>query len=118
MIDLDCVEYCRLCKMPLAFIEVARDIGQTHKNSAVTRTMGRSLNVPALVVLYTASAEACLCDGASRVPGCRHGIAGMRWRRVSPNWTDFVSIDPSVFADALDRLHANHESAVHSLGAS
>jgi len=34
-IDIDAVEYCRICCQPLLLIELARDVGQKHKNHTV-----------------------------------------------------------------------------------
>lgn len=118
MIDLDDVEYCRRCRMPLALIEVGRDVGQEYKNSAVTREIARLLNVPALVVLYTPSGVDCSCTRrAGIVPDCDHGIASMRWCRIFPTYTPFVVVDARDFAASLERLHDGHQ-VVHRLGES
>lgn len=117
MIDLDDIEYCGDCRMPLALIEVARDVGQSHKNSGVTRQLARMLNVPGLVVLYTPSGTACVCRMATVDPLCDHGVSRVRWRRIHPVQTLFTVAPAYDFAASLDRLHRAHE-AVHRLGES
>lgn len=60
MVDLDSVlftEYDNTGKVPLALVEVARDIGQ-EKPAGVMQQLARLANVPAYVALYTASPTA------------------------------------------------------------
>ncbi|UTV54792.1 hypothetical protein [Burkholderia arboris] len=55
MVDLDSVlfaEYDNTGKIPLALVEVARDIGQ-EKPAGVMQHLARLANVPAYVALYT-----------------------------------------------------------------
>jgi hypothetical protein len=52
MVDLDAVEYCALCRRPLAFIETARDLGQTFKPTTITQAVAAAHRAPALCVLY------------------------------------------------------------------
>ncbi|WP_258035437.1 MULTISPECIES: hypothetical protein [Ralstonia] len=60
MADLDSVlftEYDNGSKLPLALVEVARDIGQD-KPAGVLRKLAEMADVPAFVALYTPSAHA------------------------------------------------------------
>ncbi|WP_205194106.1 hypothetical protein [Burkholderia sp. Ap-962] len=60
MVDLDAVlftEYDNNGKLPLALIEVARDIGQ-EKPAGVMQRLARLAGVPAYVALYTTASAA------------------------------------------------------------
>ncbi len=72
MVDLDSVlftEYDDRGKLPLALVEVARDIGQ-EKPAGVLQGLARLADVPAYVALYTLSIEA---------------------NPANPNWADIES---------------------------
>lgn len=113
MIDLDGLEYCRRCSMPLALIEVARDVGQAVKPVTVLKRLASTANVLALCILYTPSSEPCTCGSAGRTPGCQHGITAMRIRQIHPKerklWTQMT---PGEYAGWLHTLHDNHRRAV------
>jgi hypothetical protein len=113
MIDIDALEYCRRCRMGLALIETARDVGQAVKPVTVLKRHAQAANVLALVILYTPSAEPCACNGNGRIAGCRHGIDVMRVRQIYPKerrlWT---SMQPAEFAGWLHTLHLNHRRSV------
>jgi hypothetical protein len=72
MVDVDSVlftEYDHFGKLPLALVEVARDIGQD-KPAGVLRSLAQLANVPAYVALYTPAPEA---------------------NPTNPNWSDIES---------------------------
>ncbi|KVF49489.1 hypothetical protein [Burkholderia cenocepacia] len=72
MVDLDSVlftEYDNGAKVPLALVEVARDIGQ-EKPAGVIQHLAQLADVPAYVALYTPS------DGANP---------------ANPNWSDIMA---------------------------
>ncbi|CAE6862152.1 hypothetical protein R69658_07672 [Paraburkholderia aspalathi] len=72
MVDLDAVlftEYDHRGKLPLALVEVARDIGQ-EKPAGVMQQLAQLANVPAYVALYTPAPEA---------------------NPANPNWSDIES---------------------------
>ncbi|MFT4063356.1 hypothetical protein [Paraburkholderia sp.] len=72
MVDLDSVlftEYDNARKVPLALVEVARDIGQ-EKPAGVMQQLAQLANVPAYVALYTPAPEA---------------------NPANPNWSDIKS---------------------------
>ncbi|MFL9987139.1 hypothetical protein [Paraburkholderia sediminicola] len=72
MVDLDSVlftEYENSGKLPLALVEVARDIGQ-EKPAGVMQQLAQLANVPAYVALYTPAPEA---------------------NPTNPNWSDIES---------------------------
>ena len=56
-IDVDVLEYCRVCREPLLLAELARDVGQNHKNTTVLVMLAKAANVPAIVVLYRIAGE-------------------------------------------------------------
>lgn len=72
MIDLDSVlftEYDNDAKLPLALVEVARDVGQ-EKPARVMQQLAKLANVPAYVALYTPASSA---------------------NPANPNWSDIKS---------------------------
>ncbi|MBU9445902.1 hypothetical protein KTE62_29855 [Burkholderia multivorans] len=72
MVDLDSVlftEYDNGAKVPLALVEVARDIGQ-EKPAGVIQHLARLADVPAYVALYTPSEAA---------------------NPANPNWSDIMA---------------------------
>jgi hypothetical protein len=101
MADLDSVlfvEYGYDNKLPLALVEVARDIGQ-EKPTGVIRELARIANLPAFVSLYTPSPR------ANPASPAWHDIDGFRvkrvWPRPEPRWR---SLTPSEWADALVQI--------------
>ena len=52
MIDVDSVEVCKHCYKPLAFIELAKDTGQTFKAYTLTKKLALKFDVPGFVVFY------------------------------------------------------------------
>lgn len=52
MIDVDSVEVCKHCYKPLAFIELAKDTGQTFKAYTLTKKLALKFEVPGYVVFY------------------------------------------------------------------
>lgn len=52
MIDVDSVEVCKHCYQPLAFIELAKDTGQTFKAYTLTKKLALKFDVPGFVVFY------------------------------------------------------------------
>lgn len=112
MIDLDALEYCRRCRMPLALIETAYDKGQ-EKATIVLERLAQTANVPAFCVLWTPSDDQCLTPGQKcDVAGCAHGIAAFRFRRVFPDRTGWTQTEPKHFGAWLTRLHDSHELTV------
>ena len=52
MIDVDSVEVCKHCYKPLAFVELAKDTGQTFKAYTLTKKLALKFDVPGFVVFY------------------------------------------------------------------
>ena len=52
MIDVDSIEVCKHCYQPLAFIELAKDTGQTFKAYTLTKKLALKFDVPGFVVFY------------------------------------------------------------------
>jgi ribosomal protein L34E len=79
MVDLDAVEYCARCGRPLAFVETARDVGQTFKPAAVTQAVASAHRAPALCVLYR-------LDATGRITRFRvRELPSGPWRILSPH---------------------------------
>lgn len=108
-IDLDLIEYCQRCRMPLCLIESARDVGQQGKSTIVMRELAQSANVVAICLLYTPDGSICTCKRSRRIVGCSHGISSFRFRRVYPVDEPFDLWQPFEVAAWLTRLHDNHE---------
>jgi hypothetical protein len=108
-IDLDMIEYCQRCRMPLCLIETARDVGQAGKNTLVMRELAHAANVVAVCVLYTPDGGGCLCTSRQRITDCTHGISKVRFRRVYPIDEPFQHWHAFELAAWLTMLHDNHE---------
>lgn len=101
MADLDSVlfvEYGYSNKLPLALVEVARDIGQ-EKPVGVIRELAKMANLPAFVSLYTPAS----C--ANPTSPAWHDIDAFRvkrvWPRPEPNWR---MLTPAEWAKALVQI--------------
>jgi hypothetical protein len=104
MIDLDAVEFCARCSRPLAFIETARDVGQTFKPTTITQAVAAAHRAPALCVLYR-------LDAAGRITRFRvRELPCGTWRIVAPDQ----------YAAYLRRLRERHvcHKPKHRRGAS
>jgi hypothetical protein len=114
MIDVDGLEYCRRCRMPLALIETALDRGQSIKPTTALEQLSLAANVPAFCALYTKGGVECDFDRRNRCCriGCTHGITGFRVRRIRPNPTGFQDWTPEGFRDFLTTMHDGHEATV------
>lgn len=97
LIDLDAalyVEYDDETKEPLALIETARDIGQSHKTASVTLRLAQRADLPCYVVLYTLSDAPNPADSnwldISKFRVMRlHPKPEKRWRTLTPQeWAD------------------------------
>jgi len=111
-IDLDLIEYCQRCRMPLCLIESARDIGQDSKPTIVLQELAKIANVVAICVLYTPDGTRCLCRHGRIADGCTHGISSFRVRQVHPADEPFETWQPWELAVWLTTQHDNHEGAV------
>jgi hypothetical protein len=79
MVDLDAVEYCARCLRPLAFIETARDVGQTFKPTTITQAVAAAHRAPALCVLYR-------LDAAGQIDRFRvRELPSGPWRILAPH---------------------------------
>ncbi|WP_244108875.1 hypothetical protein [Burkholderia anthina] len=103
MLDLDSVlftEYNNGAKVPLALVEVARDIGQ-EKPAGVIKHLAQLADVPAYVALYTPS------DAANPANPNWSDIMAFRvkrlWPRPEPGWR---VLSPAQWAQALVRIRS------------
>ncbi|MCA8051312.1 MULTISPECIES: hypothetical protein [Burkholderia] len=101
MVDLDSVlfaEYDNTGKIPLALVEVARDIGQ-EKPAGVMQHLARLANVPAYVALYTPAPTTNPCN-----PNW-DDIESFRVRRMWPRPEDgWRVLTPGQWARALVQI--------------
>jgi hypothetical protein len=103
MIDLDAVEFCAHCRRPLAFIETARDVGQTFKPTTITQAVAAAHRAPALCVLYR-------LDAAGRITRFRvRELPYGTWRILAPH-------QYAAYLRGLRERHACRDSK-HSRGA-
>lgn len=119
MIDLDAVEYCRRCNVPLVLIETARDVGQANKPTTVLAQLAQQSSILAICVLFSVDPsvgeDGCDCQPGRVGADCSHGVTGFRVRRVWPkpdNWAWSV-MTPEEFRDRLRRIRRDHLAAVH-----
>lgn len=114
MVDIDGLEYCRRCRIPLALVETALDYGQEIKPTTALEQLSSVARVPAFCVLYAKNDELCDFDRRNRCRkiGCSHGIEKFRVRRIWPAPTAFEPWSSEGFRDFLVRLHDGHESTV------
>jgi len=101
MVDLDSVlftEYDHHGKLPLALVEVARDIGQ-EKPAGVMQQLAQLANVPAYVALYTPAPEANPANpNWSDIDSFR---VKRMWPRPEPGWR---VLTPTQWAHALVQI--------------
>lgn len=104
MCDVDCVlwlEYDHEDKRPLALIETALDVGQSHKPATAIRNLAVRAKVPAYLCLYSRSAlnnpaEECVAD-----------VSNFRVKRLWPApERDWRNLSPEEWAGALLRIRA------------
>ena len=101
MADLDSVlfvEFGYSNKLPLALVEVARDIGQ-EKATGVIHQLARMAGLPAFVVLYSPAVT------ANPASPAWHDIDAFRVRRVWPKpEKSWRQLSPTEWAEALVQI--------------
>ena len=104
-IDLDCIEYCHRCKLPLALIELAQDVGQSNKPTSVTRNLAQMAGIPAYLVFYNGNGEK--REGAQ--------VCGLRVRRVYPTKSNELTLTPEQYELFLIllRMESGHHCYQH-----
>jgi hypothetical protein len=102
MVDVDAtlwVEYANGCKVPLALIEHARDVGQVYKPATVTQQLARMSGLPAFCVLVQpAQTPNPACEQWSDIRGFR---VQRLWPRPEECWRVMT---PGEWAKALVRV--------------
>lgn len=101
MVDLDSVlfaEYDNAGKLPLALVEVARDIGQ-EKPAGVMQQLARLANVPAYVALYTSAPTA--NPSNPNWDDIESFRVRRMWPRPEPSWR---VLTPTQWAQALVQI--------------
>ena len=108
MIDLDCVEYCRFCKEPLALIETQRSAGPP-KPATVTHNLGVAAGVPVFSLSYSA------------VPGqvwMDEDVESVRITQLhnpdGPPDRTVHQMTPTQFVDFLVDLRRKHPCGLHA----
>jgi hypothetical protein len=104
MIDIDGVEYCWRCGMPLALIETARDVGQHDKTTKVMARVADMAGLPAWKILYTPD---------ETKPGGVPTITKVRFARVTPEPYPWRQMDEREFRSFFDWLHEHHRCPAH-----
>ncbi len=97
-IDIDSVEICKVCKEPIALIELARDVNQDifRKNAMVTTFIAKKLGINCYVLLYSITE-----DGI---------ITRFRAIQTAPVRSDIQEVlTPEGWVKHLHRLHGRHE---------
>lgn len=94
-VDVDSVEYCHLCKEPLALVETAQDVGQAFKATTVMRNLAAKGNLPAYLVFY-------------RKDPATGGIDRFRLRQVYPCFTPWRMLTPGEYVTFLRSLRSKH----------
>lgn len=94
-IDIDAAEYCQRCRRPLALIELARDVGQSHKTVTVIRNLARLAGIAAYLVLYK-------LDGNGE-------IERFRVTTIEPRRGAESVMAPADFANLLRALRVSHD---------
>jgi len=92
-IDLDAIEYCYFCKEPLALLELAKDVGQSHKSTVVCCNLANRANLPAYLVFYTSE---------------NGDIAQFRVCQVAPAFEDYGILTPREYAGLLQGFREDH----------
>lgn len=102
MIDLDVVlyvEYNNKTKMPIALIETAIDVNQSHKSGTVTANLAKMSNLPCFVVLYKLSGND---NPASKSV---KDIQSFRLKQLYPTkFDDWIELTPSEYVGFLSCL--------------
>lgn len=112
MIDVDGMDYCRSCAMPLLLVEVARDVGQNIKPTTALTCLAQTANVPAIVVLY-GTGSSCTCERHA-TGNCAHGIEQVRARRIHPESDGaWIAMTGRQLADWIQSVHDAHINAAH-----
>tara|TARA_R110002020_G_scaffold260734_3_gene475044 strand:+ start:986 stop:1402 length:417 start_codon:yes stop_codon:yes gene_type:complete len=84
MIDVDSVEVCKHCYKPLAFIELAKDTGQTFKATTLTKKLALKFDVPGFLVFYKVDQNDEIIrfrvKRIARIPGLLHeNVSPEKW---------------------------------------
>jgi hypothetical protein len=97
MIDVDSVEVCPQCMQPLAFIELAKDVGQNFKAYTLTKKLADKFSVPGFVLFYRLNVK--------------EEITNFRVKRISPEVRMVKnSIKPDEWLEFILQLQSDHKS--------
>ena len=89
-IDLDFLEYCQRCREPLALIELAQDVGQGFKATAVMEALSRRSGVPSFLILYKKD---------------KGSLGECRMARIWPDRTRLYKRTAEQVGESLKRIH-------------
>jgi hypothetical protein len=90
-IDIDFLEYCKICRAPLGLIEIARDVGQAYKPTTVMEQLAKKAGVQAYLILYKLE---------------ENGIGTCRMAQIYPNKTRLFTMTPEEVADTIRGIHS------------
>lgn len=112
MIDIDWLEFCARCKTNLFLVEAAQDVLKLNKCADQTAKLAVAANIPAYLVLYTATGEDCPADRRCTRADCTHGISRFRVRQIAPVDGQWCWEEPPAFADFVLDVHRAHRAIV------
>lgn len=95
-IDLDFMEYCDKCKMPLALIELAQDVGQKNKPTTILKQLARVSGVPAFLIFYKIEEE-------------NEEIGDCRVQQIWPRFTPIYETTKEGVENWIISIHDEHE---------
>ena len=99
-IDLDMLEFCKLCRQPLMLCETAIYVGQTYKPTTVLEALAKICQVPAFLI-FVANKSATYFDDVDKLD--RFII-----RKVWPDPTDFATLTLQQWTDRIKKCHEDH----------
>lgn len=102
MVDVDAVLWLETepgSKEPLCLVEVARDVGQSHKPATAIAALAERANVPAYCVLYSTAPTRNPTD--ARVPDISRFRVRRLWPRPELAWRD---LSPQQWSEGLLRI--------------
>jgi len=95
MQDLDCVEYCHRCYVPLALVELALDVGQEKKKfTKPLIKLAERARVPAYLAFYTKDEK--------------EKVKAISIRRLYPQKTKDIILTPAQYELFLKMLRIRH----------
>jgi len=103
MFDVDAVEVCRFCGVPLAIFELTRWLDVDDKATTYLRKIAKMANLPGVLVYYDVSDQPNPANPEWR------DISRFFIKVVSPAFGELTEVTPSEYATRLSRLRNRHD---------